>query len=493
MVPDAPLPPAASAAPSSSPAPRPPLARLAMLLAALLPALVLLASGLAKWIAPGGTLPRSLSEHVAPATFAAGLQALGVLEVLLAVGLVLPRTRALARYGAFLLLGLLSAFVAWNAGDTAFVRDCGCMGALKPEGPLFGTHVGLLARNAALAFLVAWSAYLDRPRLLRPGAAAGAAAVAAGVLLLGTLYVAERSQVDGLQERLAWHVGGRMNAERLGWGLPDVGVRDARGRAQGLLDVLQPYDTLVFFSTTCPHCERAAPRWSAEAAELARQGRRLLLVVVSEAGGSASEWLARHGAGDVPYVVALDPESLATLGVAGVPFRIVVDADGRVVAHEGYGAPVSLLADLATAAPAWPDGADRLWAALAQRAFGDGARLQGAPRPLPRGAEALVESDAGALGRLRVLGCAQPGARALETAYALDSAGRVVWADVLAAGPFATRLDEVRQALAALRGAFPADGLAALDERLRADPELGSVLAAVREQVARLAALGKQP
>ncbi|MFM8980174.1 MAG: MauE/DoxX family redox-associated membrane protein [Planctomycetia bacterium] len=457
--------------------------RLLLRLCDLLPALFLLLSGGAKLAFPGGTQPRALADWLDASTYASALRALGALELLLGAGLLARRTRAGARATALLLVAGFTAFLAWNAADSAFLGDCGCLGALKlPE-----TAASLLARNALLLGLLAAGALAAA----RPAWTLGQ--VARQATLLGLLAfalawgLAGMQRAEGLARKAQRLAQGRAHAERVGWKLPEVAVRRADGTRSTLAAVVQPHDTLLFFSTRCAHCEREAPAWAEEAAALAAAGGRLLLVAASEAGGPARDFLARHGAAGVAHAVLVDPADLAQVGADSVPLRILLDGEARVAAHLVHGGSGSLLEALATAAEAWPGARESLWAALAQQAFGPGAQPAGPEQPLLRGARRPVAAAGGQpAGWLVVLASPRPAAEALEVAYALVG-GRIAWARLLVAAPLLGPVERLRPVLARAVGQEPAAWHVALEASMRGSSEPLPLLWGLDEHALRLA------
>lgn len=460
--------------------------RLLLRLVDLLPALFLLGSGLAKLAFPGGTQPRSTMGWMDAGTYAASLRALGGVELLLGAGLLWRRTRAQARAVALLLVLAFTAFLAWNAADSAFVSDCGCLGALKlPE-----TAASLLARNAVLLGLLAGGALAAA----RPAWALGR--VAWQATLLGLLAfalgwgLAGQRRADALAAKAQRLAAGRAQAELLGWRLPPLPVRLADGTRSTLAGVVRPRDTLLFFSTRCAHCEREAPAWAGEAADLDARGGRLLLVAASEAGGPARDFLARHAALALSHVVLEDGADLAQLGADSVPLRIALDGEARVAAHPVHGGSGSLLAALESAGEAWPGAREALWAALAQQALGPGATAPGPDEALARGARRRLRTAEGPpVGWLVVLGSVRPGAESVEVAYALVE-GRIAWASLLAAGPLLGPLERLRPVLARAVGQSPEAWHVALEAAMRGSSEPLPLLWALDEHARRLSPAG---
>jgi hypothetical protein len=457
------------------------------LLARLLPAAWFAVFGVAKLVAPEGTPPRALAGLLDVAPWSAWLRGMGALELLVGVLLAVPRTRAFGRPVAFTLVAALTALLAMNAEDTAFVSDCGCMGALKPSGRGPTAVDLLLLRNAVVLFVIAFGAYLARPAA-RLATAAGAAGAVAGVVLLAALFASEKVKAADTKDALEAGQQGRDRAGKLGWRLPDLEARDARGARVTLDGVLLPFDRVLVLSTTCPHCAAAGPGVQALARGLARQGperadpapARVFLLVVEEGGPPASEWLPKNGFDGLPYARLDRQRQARRLGLDSVPGWIVLDGERRVVAHDAHGGMPSLLDGLAAAGDLAGDLPAALWTRIARAVAGPEAAV-GEPRREPSGGwSADLGTPPGSAGRLFVRSAGKQRAHAVEVAVGVGPDGRILGAVPLALGTHAAFLaPDLRAGLAALRGASLAEAL----ERVRARSQGEAVGAAAWRSV----------
>ena len=97
-----------------------------------------------------------------PALVPAGAIVVTVAEIVVAIALLLPATRALGAAGAIALLAVYSGAIAINLWRGRREIDCGC-GAAGGRQPI---NEGLLARNAVLALAVSIAARPVGPRPL---------------------------------------------------------------------------------------------------------------------------------------------------------------------------------------------------------------------------------------------------------------------------------------------------------------------------------------
>lgn len=443
--------------------------RLLEVLAWLLPAAYFVVFGVAKLIAPDGTPPRALEGLVDVAPWGVWLRGMGALELGAGVLLALPRTRPLGRPVAFALVAALTALLAMNAEDTAFVADCGCMGALKPPGRGPTAVDLLLVRNAVVLFVIAFGAYLARAGAT-VARAAGAAGAVAGVVLLAALFASEK--VKGADAKEALQVGSqsRTLAARLGWPIPDLAAKDASGATVGLASVVRPHDRLLVVSTTCPHCKAAAPGVQEVAKRLAAEPEpaRVLLLVVEEGGPRASEWLAQNGFGGLPYVRLARQRDARRLGLDGVPGWIVLNQERRVAAHEEHGGAVSLLEDLATVGDLAADLPAGLWARIAREVVGAETEV-GTPRRDPAGGwSADLGKPPGAAGRLFVRSAGKQRAYTVELAVGVGPDGHLLGAVPLALGSHVSLLvPDLRARLQELRGLTVLEAMARVQGGLK--------------------------
>ena len=247
----------------------------------LLPASLFAVSGLAKAVDPVGAAPASIAWLTARLPYPVLLRSLGLLELGVAALALAPRTR---RWSGVLLLFLLSAFsvlAALNAQDAEFLRNCGCFGGLKPPSASWAIDGAsfLLVRNALLCGLVVLAFKLRMPgERRRAGTVVLGAGLAASLLLLGTLYLAERTRrLDDLR---------MLNASLAGGVAPGTPFRPPSPRCGGRRDGLQPGDPAarppdVLLAALSPLPEpraavgdpREAPRGAWRPARARRPGR----------------------------------------------------------------------------------------------------------------------------------------------------------------------------------------------------------------------------
>lgn len=402
------------------------------------PACVFLVAGAGKLVDPSGVMPRSLEAVSSILPPAAWLRMLGVVELALAVALVVPRCQKAAAHVGFVLLLAFSALLALNAHDEAFVRDCGCLGALPATGVgagLGGFTFGAL-RNASLCFLLAVGAYLKEPGARPLRDSLSHAGMIAAVVLLGTLYVGERERGGYARERSRAQEQGLARSLRVGWILPDFELLAPDGRATRSGEVLRADDHLVFFKPSCDYCARTAHLLPPLDERLRAGGGRVVLISVGEADDVAA-YVEAHGCAALAHYVATSPFLLQELGLQGVPQVLVLDPERRVLFSEGRGRG-STFADAlivcGTTIAGFEPGA---WNQVASRLFGAGCEIAG---EMPRQGlvrEVAVRGPDDQPRRLSVLQSRRAPAHYVEIALAIQSEDVVVDLMVLATGDHA--------------------------------------------------------
>lgn len=417
-----------------------------------LPAAFLAATGVAKILGPQGTAPEALRGLTQVAGWSTWLRAMGVLETLVAAALVWPRTRAFGRGAAFVLVGALTLLVVLNAHDEHFVSDCGCMGAMGSRRPQSHELELLVLRNVTLLTVLLLGGRLARPEV-PAGSALRSAGVLGAVLLLAALFAAEKMRAEDLREAREAIDQGQTLASRLGGLLPELTVHDEQGQALSLRAAVRPGDHLLVLSTTCPHCAILGAEVQALAARVGGQGRRLVLLVIEEGGGTAEAWTGEHGMAGLPRLALARRRDGRRLGVEGVPSLLILGPDARIAAHEEHGGFPSLVGALDSLAGLLPTLAGAVWAALAQRVAGEQATA-GTPERQPDGSWASpLTLPGGATGRLLVRTGGQRRAHALELAIGLGPDGRLLGLVPLALGSHTALVKpELEAALAPLAG-----------------------------------------
>lgn len=382
----------------------------------LIPAAVLVISGVAKLLSPGGQMPTLLHDVMSASTFHTLLIGLAILELVVALGLVLPRWRPPARYAALALLILLSGFVALAASDAAFLDNCGCFGdlPLRKSTPSVPSHVSILAMNAFLCLLLASG-----------NDGAGAMKWAQGgfvgvVVALTTLYAAERSIADGFrrqqdatQRALVLPSVGR-------WRFPDIALLDAEGERTSAHAALRPNDLLVFFHGRCGVCKQLGKAWAQMSAET---DRRLVFVAIAS-DPTIPAFLASSGLDKLPHYTIVRPEDRLALGIVGVPDYVQLGENFDVEYHSAPIQAAGLGPALASLAAHTKDEGRAAWTGVAQSLLGPGVVAGAATRTDEAGVVVPLESAEGPM-RLVVVHAGRPASRRLEIALVLDADDRI--------------------------------------------------------------------
>jgi thiol-disulfide isomerase/thioredoxin len=340
----------------------------------LVPAAVLVLSGVAKVVDPEGAVPRSLLRVVDLVPYSLLLRALGLFELVVAGLLAFPRSRPTAALAALGLFAAFSWLAASNAADQEFLANCGCFGGLA-EGAAIGPLRGLgavLVRNAALCGLLAaflhgtareWAPWW---RSLAVGAAAAALVFFAGGYVGAGRLAAEDARV---QEALR-------GARRLfpGLPLPDIALVAPDGARTTSRLALRDGDHALFFSPSCPHCRAMAPSFAGFARDVAARGGRLVLLAVT-APAEVTEFKRTFACEDVPHFSVPERIDPFRWGVDSVPALVVVGPSGRLRKHQSLPASATFSESLAVADTRVAGLAAAVWRRLADRLVGEGSQV----------------------------------------------------------------------------------------------------------------------
>ena len=461
----------------------------------LVPALVLAVSGGAKLLDPSGVAPQVASGLTARISYPVLLRLLGAIELAAAISLLMPRTRRAGRVVAFLLFFAFSAFVALHADDARFISACGCFGPLSMGvSSAAATRVAwMLARNALLGAIVAFGVYADRPRGdgLRVGA--GNAMFIGVIVLLGTMYVAERTLRErGRRDLYAVEVGST-RGQSLGWRLPDVALLRGDGGATSAREAFRSGDHLLFFTTSCPICKRVATGWGELARRIEATGGRLVLVAAEDDDGTVAEFKATRGLGSLTHVVLKDRADMRPLGVAGVPQLIALGPNLEVTFNESQSrAPT--FAESLEADSRRIEGLDRaVWDRFAVALFGAGAACDAVPHPSAGSLPVDVRNVGNVVGRLAIVHGGERPSYDVELAVGLDSGGTIRGILPVSRGAYLQLLDPDFRTLDVLRGLSLDDAIQKSAEVARAGGPEGTVAWGVGRALQKLSlALAKR-
>ena len=418
----------------------------------LVPGVVLAISGGAKIVDPAGVAPAIAAGLTTRIPYAVLLRLLGVAELGAAISLFVPSTRRFGRVAAFVMLFVFSAFVALNADDGRFIQDCGCFGPLSLNvSSAVAPRVGwMLARNALIGALLTFGVYAERPRSETQRTSAGHAVIVGAIVLLGTMYVAERTMREqGRRDIYAAEVG-HTRAPTLGWKFPDAPFLREDGEPTTAHRELRAGDHLLFFRTSCPICRRLAPGWAELGHRIEAKGGRLVLVAVED-DGSVAEFKKESGCAALKHVVLKDRADLRPLGVTGVPQLMALGADFEVTFNETQSRAATFVDGIRLAARR----VDRLdglvWDRIAATCFESGATA-GAPTKTGEVLWADVKLVGATIGRLAIVHAAERPVYDLELAVGIDSKGTIRGIVPLSAGAYLTLLDPILRSVDAFVG-----------------------------------------
>jgi len=432
----------------------------------LVPGLLFALAGISKIVSPAGATPEAAASFTA--FYPTALRLLGVIELGAAVLLFTPRFRLAGRGIALVMVAGFSVFIALNAHDSRFLENCGCFGGLSVPG--LGHSVAyLLLRNATLCGILALGIQGARATSENLLPSLAKALSAAGIVMLGSLYLGERTlrQEDHRVFRAAWE--GQTQFRRPGRRLPDIQVFAADGWETSFGRELRANDHLVFFSPCCPHCSRMAPQWERFGRSAEENDARLVLVAIDE-GEAVPEFKVRHGCPSLTHFVVRDRLDVLRLGVTAVPRMMVLDENRRVLFNK-----TQELAEV-TRAPSSrhrrSGGLDMdLWNRIARDVFGEDASGETYSQPAPGVAVGPVKLSDGDTARLALLNAAEGPTYHLELAVGMDENNTVQTITAVTVGRYAGIFDPDLRLLDVLRGNTVGDA-AAIARRLSAEQTL---------------------
>ncbi|PKV82310.1 peroxiredoxin family protein [Nocardia fluminea] len=257
-------------------------------------------------------------------------------EGLVAAGLLLPWTAAVAGAASALLLAAFTAVIArlLLRGEHP---SCSCFGAASaaPIGPTTLVRNGLLLALAGLVTVGALRYPWVPAGLPVEGGVGLALIVALAVVLIWTL-----GQVRALRRRVDEQALSTLGAEGLPVGAvaPEFELLADEGGRIDLVSLLAPGKAvlLVFVHPGCEMCAalaRELPRWQARVRET--------LTIVLVGNGDLAEhtaWGRAHQVGDIPVLVQQGNEAALRYRVRGTPSAVLIGADGRVAGAVARGA-----------------------------------------------------------------------------------------------------------------------------------------------------------
>ena len=113
---------------------------------------------------------------------------------------------------------------------------------------------------------------------------------------------------------------------------PDFERQDLEGRRLRLRDYRGKVVLLSFWATWCAPCLEELPTFSRWQRERGPAGLQVVGISMDDDAGAAARAVHKFA---LPYPVAMGDEALGTLygGVLGLPFALIVDRNGRIVAR----------------------------------------------------------------------------------------------------------------------------------------------------------------
>jgi len=111
---------------------------------------------------------------------------------------------------------------------------------------------------------------------------------------------------------------------------PDFVLEDLQGREYRMSDYRGRPMFIVFGTTWCPMCRQEIPAYKEIYSRYGPKGLVVLYINVMESQRKAAAYATKHS---LPYPVLVDMQGKVTTayGVRGVPTKILVDRNGKVI------------------------------------------------------------------------------------------------------------------------------------------------------------------
>jgi peroxiredoxin len=110
----------------------------------------------------------------------------------------------------------------------------------------------------------------------------------------------------------------------------DFTLRDIKGKNHRLSDYKGKVILLNFMASWCPECKTSAPSLNAMYSRHNQKGLIMLNIDIMESEEKAAAFSRKY---NVPYPTLLDKEGTIgkIYGVVGVPVKVLIDRDGRII------------------------------------------------------------------------------------------------------------------------------------------------------------------
>ena len=114
---------------------------------------------------------------------------------------------------------------------------------------------------------------------------------------------------------------------------PDFTLKDLTGQSVKLGNYKGKPVLLVFVTTWCPACRAELPRMTAIYNQYKDKGLIMFNINIMESPEKVSSFVTKRG---IPIPVLVDPDGhvAESYGVVGVPTKVLIDAQGKVVCWE---------------------------------------------------------------------------------------------------------------------------------------------------------------
>jgi peroxiredoxin len=110
----------------------------------------------------------------------------------------------------------------------------------------------------------------------------------------------------------------------------DFVLKDLSGTNIRLSDFKGKMILLNFMATWCPECLASIPYLKAVHTEYYKKGLIMININIQETEGKVAAYAKKH---NLPYPTVLDPDGTISkgYGVVGIPVKILIDRQGRII------------------------------------------------------------------------------------------------------------------------------------------------------------------
>lgn len=257
-----------------------------------------------------------------------------LMELAIALGIVIPRTRNLASLIGIVLLTCFSFLAAWSALRGEHIR-CNCFGNFG-EDELGWFTVGRNTLLIALLVMLVWSPDLNLETHYYALALSVLINIGLGIAILSVL-----KEHGGLLSDLGIDSYRQNESDFLpiGSSVPDLPLSEALTgepiTISRLMDDFPKGGVALFVSEHCPACNTVLPHIGSWGEQLAGASGVVVIMQGEEVGDQIKEMALGHP--NIRVLNDLGGELSSALGIKGTPSAVTVDREGRVSSNYALG------------------------------------------------------------------------------------------------------------------------------------------------------------